>query len=148
MRQGTLEVAIPSRRVELVEGEPFGFSREVEGQWLVRVITFDPRADFYARRSFPQQTRTIRAEIRTDVKRMVKHITPQELEALIKSQTNDFLVVDVRDDDYRGGNIKGGINIPSEKFLLKLHQLIDDTQNLSKIIFHCTLSQQRWVYPA
>ena len=78
---------------------------------------------------------------------MVKYITPQELKALIKSQTNDYLVVDVRDDDYRGGNIKGGINIPSEKFLLKLHQLIDETQNVSKIIFHCALSQQRWVYP-
>ena len=77
---------------------------------------------------------------------MVKYITPQELEVLIKSQTNDYLVVDVRDDDYRGGNIKGGINIPSGKFILKLHQLIDDTQNVSKIIFHCTLSQQRWVY--
>ena len=74
---------------------------------------------------------------------MVKYITPQELEALIKSGANDYLVVDVRDDDYRGGNIKGGINIPSEKFMHKLHQLIDDTQNVSKIIFHCALSQQR-----
>ncbi|KAF9643280.1 Rhodanese-like protein [Thelephora ganbajun] len=74
---------------------------------------------------------------------MVKYITPQELEALIKSKSSDYLVVDVRGDDYRGGNIKGGINIPSEKFLLKLHQLIDDTQTVSKIIFHCALSQQR-----
>lgn len=77
---------------------------------------------------------------------MVKEISPQELEALIKSGVTDYLVVDVRDSDYEGGNIKGGINIPSEEFMLKLHQLIDDTQNVSKIIFHCALSQQRWVY--
>ena len=74
---------------------------------------------------------------------MVRYISPQELEALIKSDAEDYLIVDVRDDDYRGGNIKGAINIPSEKFMLKLHQLIDDTQNASKIIFHCMLSQQR-----
>jgi len=79
---------------------------------------------------------------------MVRYLSPQELEALIKGRTKDYLIVDVRDDDYRGGNIKGAINIPSEKFMLKLHQLIDDTQNASKIIFHCTLSQQRWVYLA
>lgn len=79
---------------------------------------------------------------------MVKHITPQELAALIKSETEGYLVVDVRDDDYRGGNIKGAMNIPSEEFMLKLHQLIGDTQNVSKVVFHCTLSQQRWVYLA
>jgi len=78
---------------------------------------------------------------------MVKYITPQELGTLIKGQTKDYLVVDVRDDDYQGGNIKGSINIPSDKFMLKLHQLIDDTQNVSKIVFHCALSQQRWVCP-
>ena len=110
-----------------------------------RVITFDPHAGFYARRSFPRETRTIHAEIRTD-EEMVKQMSPQELKTLIQSGTSDYLVVDVRDDDYRGGNIKGAINIPSEKFMLKLHQLIDDTQNVSKIIFHCALSQQRWVY--
>lgn len=74
---------------------------------------------------------------------MVKYISPQELEALIKGETEDYLVVDVRDDDYRGGNIKGALNIPSEKFMLELHRLIDDTQSVSKIIFHCALSQQR-----
>ena len=77
---------------------------------------------------------------------MVKYISPQDLKDLIKSKSNDYLVVDVRDEDYRGGNIKGGINIPSEQFLPKLHQLIDDTQQKSKIIFHCTYSQQRSVY--
>ena len=74
---------------------------------------------------------------------MVKYISPQDLEALIKSQSEAYHIVDVRDDDFSGGNIKGASNIPSEEFLLKLHQLIDDTQNVSKIIFHCTLSQQR-----
>ena len=119
----------------LVEGEPFGSSCEEDGLRLMPVPTFIPGA------RVPEETRTIHAEIRTD--KMVQYMTPQELGALIKSKSNDHLVVDVRDDDYQGGNIKGGINIPSEKFLLKLHQLIDDTQNTSKIIFHCTLSQQR-----
>ena len=74
---------------------------------------------------------------------MVKYISPQELEALIKSQSKAYRIVDVRDDDYSGGNIKGALNIPSEQFMLKLHQLIDETQDVSKIIFHCALSQQR-----
>ncbi|KAF9779656.1 Rhodanese-like protein [Thelephora terrestris] len=74
---------------------------------------------------------------------MYKYISPQELETLIKSKSKDYLIVDVRDDDYRGGNIKGGRNIPADQFHLKVHQLIDDTQNVSKIIFHCALSQQR-----
>lgn len=116
-------------------------------------MTFDS-ADFYGSALVRLDgTRTIRGEIRTRLRvskgreEMVQHISPQQLKALIKSKSNDFLVVDVRDDDYRGGNIKGAINIPSEKFLLKLHQLIDDTQKVSKIIFHCAYSQQRCVYP-
>ena len=77
--------------------------------------------------------------------KMVEYISSQQLEALIKSKSNDFLIVDVRDEP-RGGNIKGRINIPSKEFPLKLDQLIDDTQNVSKIIFHCINSRQRWVY--
>ena len=148
MGQDMLGIAVPSRRVELVEGEPFGFSGEEEGLREVGVITFDPRAGFYA--GAPSSAKKLaRFTPRSgQTRRMVRYMTPQELKALIKSQTNDYLVVDARDDDYRGGNIKGGINIPSEKFLLKLHQLIDDTQNASKIIFHCALSQQRCVYLA
>jgi len=137
-----LWIVVPSRRVGLVEGESFGFSGEEEELWEVASSRLS-LAGFYARHSHSgEETRTIHGEIRT-ASRMVKYITPQELKVLIKSETNDYLVVDVRDDDYRGGNIKGGINIPSEKFLLKLHQLIDDTQDVSKIIFHCALSQQR-----
>ena len=79
---------------------------------------------------------------------MVKYMSPQELESLIKSKSSDYLVVDVRDSDYSGGNIKGAVNIPSEQFLVKLHKLIDDTKNVSKIVFHCALSQQRSVYLA
>ena len=143
--QGVLMIAVPSRRVGLVEEEPFGFSGEEEELWevassrLILALAFMPGAPSWAKKLARFTARI------GQTNRMVKYITPQELEALIKSQNNDYLVVDVRDDDYRGGNIKGGINIPSEKFLLKLHQLIDDTQNVSKIIFHCALSQQRWV---
>lgn len=136
-------VAVPSRRAGLVEGEPFGFSRGEEGL----TCKSESRAEFL----FPaleRHPKLARFTPRSGRRTMVRYLSPQELEALIKGGTKDYLIVDVRDDDYRGGNIKGAINIPSEKFTTELYQLIDDTKNASKIIFHCTLSQQRWVYLA
>lgn len=60
-----------------------------------------------------------------------------------KVARKDFLVVDVRDDDYEGGNIKGCLNSPSRKFLLEVDGLIKETKEVPLIIFHCALSQVR-----
>ena len=60
-----------------------------------------------------------------------------------KVARKDFLVVDVRDDDYDGGNIKGCLNCPSRQFLLEVDGLVRDTKDVPLIIFHCALSQVR-----
>lgn len=70
----------------------------------------------------------------------------QELAGIMKSgkvARKDFLVVDVRDDDYEGGNIKGCLNYPSRQFLLEVHGLVKKTKDVPLVIFHCALSQVR-----
>lgn len=65
---------------------------------------------------------------------------------LIKSgkvQKKDFLVVDVRDDDYAGGNIKGCLNQPSRDFLMTVDGLVKQIKEVPIVIFHCALSQIR-----
>lgn len=73
----------------------------------------------------------------------------QELAALIKSDkqpNRDYIVIDVRDDDFIGGNIKNAINSPSESFEEQVQELVDQTKQISTVVFHCALSQQRCVY--
>jgi rhodanese-related sulfurtransferase len=73
----------------------------------------------------------------------------QELAELIKSDkvvNKDYLVVDVRGDDYAGGNIKNCLNQPSgDYFKSNINVLVDQTKDVPLIIFHCALSQQRYV---
>lgn len=77
---------------------------------------------------------------------MVKYINPSELAVIIQSDkkpNKDYLVVDVRDEDWVGGNIKGSRHVPSEKFLNEVDQLMKDTKGIPTVIFHCRLSQER-----
>ena len=70
----------------------------------------------------------------------------KELATLMKSgktPNKDFLVVDVRDDDYVGGNIKGCLNLPSRDFLMNVDGLVKQTKEVPLVIFHCALSQVR-----
>jgi rhodanese-related sulfurtransferase len=60
-----------------------------------------------------------------------------------KTPNKDFLVVDVRDDDYAGGNIKGCLNLPSKDFLMNVDGLVKRTKEVPIVIFHCALSQVR-----
>jgi len=61
-----------------------------------------------------------------------------------KVPKKDFLVVDVRDDDYAGGNIKGSLNQPSSEFLMNVDGLVKQTKEVPLVIFHCALSQARY----
>ncbi|KAJ3513497.1 hypothetical protein NLJ89_g2915 [Agrocybe chaxingu] len=70
----------------------------------------------------------------------------KELAEIMKSgkeAKKDFVVVDVRDDDFTGGNIKGAINEPSSEFLMSVDGLVKQTKDVPLIIFHCALSQVR-----
>lgn len=77
---------------------------------------------------------------------MFKYMTGDDLAQMMKSDktpAKDFLVVDVRDDDYEGGNIKGAMNYPSREFLLNVDKLVAETKDVPVMVFHCTLSQVR-----
>ena len=72
----------------------------------------------------------------------------QGLSEIIKSSKlprKDYLVVDVRDDDFIGGHIVNCLNSPSATFTDKLDDLVKDTKDVPQVIFHCALSQIRWV---
>ena len=61
-----------------------------------------------------------------------------------KVPRKDFIVVDVRDDDYAGGNIIGSLNQPSSKFLMNVDGLVKQTKEVPLVIFHCAFSQVRY----
>jgi len=77
----------------------------------------------------------------------MKYITSEELAELMKTSGKvagkDYVVVDVRDDDYVGGNVKDCINQPSREFLMGVDGLVKQTKDVPLVIFHCTLSQIR-----
>ena len=56
----------------------------------------------------------------------------------------DYAIVDVRDDDWEGGNIKGAVNHPSYGFLARVDELVKQTKDVPLVIFHCALSEVRW----
>ncbi|CAE6458234.1 unnamed protein product [Rhizoctonia solani] len=75
-----------------------------------------------------------------------RYISPIELSELMKSgkePMKDYTIVDVRDDDFLGGNIVGCVRAPSSKYLTTVDDLISKTKDVPKMIFHCALSQQR-----
>ncbi len=57
----------------------------------------------------------------------------------------DYCVIDVRDDDYIGGHIKGAQNAPSNQFYVQVNDLVQKTKNVPIVVFHCALSQVRCV---
>ncbi|TFK33008.1 Rhodanese-like domain-containing protein [Crucibulum laeve] len=77
----------------------------------------------------------------------MRYISGDELAQLMKSEDKaakkDFVIIDVRDDDYFGGNIKGAVNKPSSEFLTNVDALVKDTKDVPLVIFHCALSQVR-----
>ncbi|KAI6129797.1 Rhodanese-like domain-containing protein [Pisolithus croceorrhizus] len=77
---------------------------------------------------------------------MVKYISASELANVIQSDKKpwkDYLVVDVRDEDWIGGNITGSHNAPSQSFLTEVDKLMKDTKDIPMVVFHCRYSQER-----
>ncbi|KJZ77840.1 hypothetical protein HIM_03017 [Hirsutella minnesotensis 3608] len=54
-----------------------------------------------------------------------------------------FAIVDVRDDDYIGGHIKGSMNVPSRQLDARMATLVRQLKDKKTVVFHCALSQQR-----
>ncbi|WFD37039.1 protein-tyrosine-phosphatase [Malassezia cuniculi] len=75
-----------------------------------------------------------------------KYIEAAELvEKLKERETNPHAVaiVDVRDDDFDGGNIVGARNVPSSVFSNRVLDVADELRSYEHVVFHCALSQQR-----
>ncbi|PWN47006.1 Rhodanese-like protein [Violaceomyces palustris] len=60
------------------------------------------------------------------------------------SSSKEIAIVDVRDDDFVGGNIVGARNVPSTSFESQVDSLVlGPLKEFKKVVFHCSLSQQR-----
>ncbi|KAJ3279699.1 hypothetical protein HK104_001230 [Borealophlyctis nickersoniae] len=75
------------------------------------------------------------------------YIEPHELAPLLRDKSmvprKDYVIIDVRGDDFANGNIPTAINIPSELFLDRPAAYVERFRDVPKIIFHCALSQVR-----
>ncbi|TKW48664.1 CDC25-like phosphatase YCH1 [Colletotrichum tanaceti] len=100
-------------------------------------------APVFSSAAFPLHTRTM-ASIGN-----LQRITADRLSTLILAEqaaaaaNPSVAVVDVRDDDYIGGHIKGAINMPSRSLEATMPTLIRRLQGKKTVVFHCALSQQR-----
>ncbi|KAI9800817.1 MAG: hypothetical protein M1825_003600 [Sarcosagium campestre] len=54
-----------------------------------------------------------------------------------------LVVIDVRDDDYIGGHIKGSRHVPTPSLDARMPELIRTLKDVPTVVFHCSLSQQR-----
>ncbi|KAK1993658.1 Rhodanese-like protein [Colletotrichum falcatum] len=77
----------------------------------------------------------------------LQRITADKLSAMLLAEqaaaNPSVAVVDVRDDDYIGGHIKGCIHIPSRSFEAMMPTLVRRLEGKKTVVFHCALSQQR-----
>ncbi len=73
------------------------------------------------------------------------YLRPSDLAPLIldPEQQQKIAIVDVRDSDHIGGNIKGSIWIPVNQLDARLPELLRTLRDKEKVVFHCMLSQQR-----
>ncbi|KAF7560955.1 hypothetical protein G7046_g3218 [Stylonectria norvegica] len=60
-----------------------------------------------------------------------------------ETQNPTLAIVDVREDDYIGGHIKGAINIPNHQLDVMMPTLVRRLKDKHTVIFHCALSQVR-----
>ncbi|KAL0768690.1 hypothetical protein CaCOL14_007998 [Colletotrichum acutatum] len=77
----------------------------------------------------------------------LQRISAAKLSTLLLAEqaagTSSVAVVDVRDDDYLGGHIKGCINMPSRSLDATMPTLMRRLEGKKTVVFHCALSQQR-----
>ncbi|KXS12544.1 Rhodanese-like protein [Gonapodya prolifera JEL478] len=76
-----------------------------------------------------------------------KYIEPEELAKMVKNKSlvpgRDYVIVDVRDEDFAGGHIPNARNIPAHEFLDATLDYVPALENTPRVIFHCALSQVR-----
>ncbi len=79
----------------------------------------------------------------------ISYMEPEELVEVIRESAqkdqSGHVVVDVRDDDFTGGNIFNALNLPSDTFARSGIETLEKRANegTTMFIFHCMMSQQR-----
>lgn len=73
----------------------------------------------------------------------LRYIPRESLATLLKSPSPSLAIIDVRDNDYIGGHIKGSRNIPVHTHDHALPELVRTLADKETVVFHCALSQQR-----
>jgi rhodanese-related sulfurtransferase len=64
---------------------------------------------------------------------------------IVKSKEikKDYMVVDVRGDDFQSGHIKGAHNSPASTFSDDVHELVNQTKDTPIVVFHYISSNNR-----
>mmetsp|Transcript_40723 Transcript_40723/g.66224 ORF Transcript_40723/g.66224 Transcript_40723/m.66224 type:complete len:142 (-) Transcript_40723:235-660(-) len=74
-------------------------------------------------------------------------VEPSELAEILLSDDakmkESTVIIDVRDDDFKGGNIKGAQNIASHVFSSMVNKIAEENKDKSLVVLHCMYSQQR-----
>ncbi|KAI5366207.1 Putative Rhodanese-like domain-containing protein [Septoria linicola] len=70
-------------------------------------------------------------------------ISREGLEPLVRQQKETLAVIDVRDNDYIGGHIRGCQNVPTATHDYRMPELVRTLKEKDTVVFHCALSQQR-----
>ncbi|OAA36768.1 Rhodanese-like protein [Beauveria brongniartii RCEF 3172] len=77
----------------------------------------------------------------------LKRISAKDLSERILAERDSaeptYAIIDVRDDDYLGGHIRGGFHAASEKLDVLMPTLLRRLEGKKTVVFHCALSQQR-----
>ena len=73
----------------------------------------------------------------------LKYISRDNLADLVRSKSPSLAVIDVRDNDYIGGHIAGGHNVPVHTHDHRMPELARTLKDKDTVVFHCALSQQR-----
>jgi Cdc25 family phosphatase len=75
----------------------------------------------------------------------ITRVSPEKLSSLLLSEntSSSVAVIDVRDSDHIGGHIKSSTWVPSNELEARIPELIRLHGDKDKVVFHCTLSQQR-----
>jgi len=73
------------------------------------------------------------------------YLSAKDLAPLLLDQTtaSKIAVIDVRDSDHIGGNIKDSHWIPLHQLDTRIPELLRTMKDKDRVVFHCMLSQQR-----
>lgn len=71
---------------------------------------------------------------------MAKRITAAQLKSWVSESPGTLAIIDVRDADFYGGQIVGAQNVPSHQFQDRLQEVVEQTKEKERVVFHCSLS--------